>query len=154
MKLTGPDKFELTFDATAFQVIHPDGRRTFSGMAARVWPKLYVFAAGRQPVYVGITRRPMSARLRMGWNATGESGYHGYALRHHLRAASLFIWYADHDRGPASSRELETVEAEVAFLVRQDGQWPRFQTEIHFYRSDAAHRRLAARVVRAVAGAP
>lgn len=44
--------------------------------------------------------------------------------------------------------DLETVEAEVVFLIRQEyGQWPEHQTEIHFHRSSAEHRKLARMVV-------
>jgi hypothetical protein len=28
-----------------------------------------------------------------------------------------------------------TIEAEVVYLIRQAGQWPLFQTEIHFHES-------------------
>jgi len=44
-------------------------------------------------------------------------------------------------------RELETVEAEVAFLCRQQsGQWPAYQTEIHFYPSGPVHRKAASQI--------
>jgi hypothetical protein len=149
MTLSGPDRYELKLNARNYRVSRPDGATSFKGLAAKVWPKLYVFVAGHTPVYVGITRRPMSARLRVGWRATGKGGYYGYALRHHLRSASLWIWYANADR-ERTRRDLETTEAEVAYLVRRTGQWPRFQTEIHFYKSSADHRRIAANIVRVI----
>lgn len=153
MKLRGPDCFELQFDARKCRVLHPNGARTFSGKAAAIWPKLYIFAADQSAVYVGITRRPMSARLRAGWAATGRGGYHGYAMRHHRTSATLLVWYGDEDNGAQSTRYMETVEAEVAYLIRNDGQWPLFQTEIHFYQSNAEHRRHAKRIVEAVSRA-
>jgi hypothetical protein len=48
----------------------------------------------------------------MGFNATGENGYHGYAWRHNFREATL--------RTPTENaeRDIETVEAEIVFLAR------------------------------------
>ena len=154
MRLDGPERFELRFDADRYAVIHPDGARTFVGRAAKSWPKLYVAVAHERPIYVGITRQSIRARLRLGWAAKGSTGYYGYAWRHKLKVASLLVWYADADRGDESQRELETIEAEVVFAIRAAGQWPAFQTEIHFYESNAVHRRLARRVLDAVALAP
>jgi len=110
-------------------------------------PKLYIVARRGRPIYVGITNQPIRARLRLGWTADGTHGYYGYAFRHHLKAADLFVWFHPQVRGKAPIRDLETVEAEVAYLVRKRGQWPAFQTEIHFYPSRATHRRAAQSVV-------
>jgi hypothetical protein len=89
LKLEGPDRFELRFDAARCTVMHPDGARTFKGRAAQSWPKLYVAVADRKPIYVGVTRQSMRNRLRLGWEADGSTGYHGYAWRHQMKAASL-----------------------------------------------------------------
>jgi hypothetical protein len=35
----------------------------------------------------------------------------------------------------------------VVFLIRQGGQWPAHQTEIHFHPSDAVHREAAASIM-------
>ncbi len=41
-------------------------------------------------------------------------------------------------------KDIETVEAEVVFLIRQrTDQWPKYQTEIHFHQSNNAHRAAA-----------
>src|ERR1019366_1235004 len=104
MKLDGPDRFELRFTPTSCTVVHPNGVRTFHGRSAQSWPKLYVAVAERKPIYVGVTRQSLSKRLRLGWNADGASGYHGYAWRHKLTAASLMVWYADADRQAESQR--------------------------------------------------
>jgi hypothetical protein len=151
MKLDGPDRFGLQFDATKCAVVHPNGMKKFTGRAAASWPKLYVVVADRKPIYVGITRQSISGRLRLGWNSNGSSGYYGYAWRHRLTAASLFVWYADADHGGESQREMETIEAEIVFAIRAAGQWPAFQTEIHFYPSDETHRQLAADVLGVIA---
>ncbi|WP_208456081.1 hypothetical protein [Burkholderia ubonensis] len=42
--------------------------------------------------------------------------------------------------------DIETIEAEVVYLVRQAGQWPKFQTEIHFHPSSADHRQWASTI--------
>jgi hypothetical protein len=43
--------------------------------------------------------------------------------------------------------DIETVEAEVVFLIRSAGQWPLHQTEIHFHLSTQVHRDIAATVM-------
>jgi hypothetical protein len=43
--------------------------------------------------------------------------------------------------------EIETVEAEVVFLIRNADQWPLHQTEIHFHPSTQVHREAAAAVM-------
>jgi IS5 family transposase len=92
-------------------------------------------------------------RLYSGWNASGKNGYHGYAWRHTHTEADLYVWC--HENAPVgSSLDLETVEAEIAFLIRSAGQWPRSQTEIHFHPSEKEHRELAARIVKVCAKAP
>src|SRR5262249_45104738 len=108
-------------------------------------------------IHVGITRQPMRTRFRLGFTATGENGYHGYAWRHNFKEAVLDIWC--HEDAPLknSDRDMETVEAEVVFLARLAGQWPEGQTEIHFHLSTTEHRKncrnyLAKRDIRAVDG--
>ena len=149
--LEGPDTVELEFDSANCRVIHPNKAPTFTGRASKAWPKLYVAVFNNAPIYIGITRQRISARLKMGWTARGESGYHGYAWRRHLTRATLWVWYADADQGKVSQRELETIEAEIVYLIREAGQWPEFQTEIHFHQSTEAHRLEARRVLAALA---
>lgn len=147
MKLVGPERYELTFTPRRYTIATPSGDPRLSRLVQARRPKLYVVASGRRPVYVGITNQPIRARLRLGWSANGSHGYYGYAFRRHLRSASLFVWFHPSRRGRKAIRDLETIEAEVAYLIRKRGQWPEFQTEIHFYPSGAAHRRAARAVV-------
>ena len=65
-----------------------------------------------------------------------------------MTTATLWVWYADADRGGDSQRELETIEAEVVFAIRAAGQWPAFQTEIHFHPSNDDDRRIAKEIFR------
>lgn len=58
------------------------------------------------------------------------------------KAAILHVWCHD-DATDNACLDIETVEAEVVFLIRSAGQWPLFQTEIHFHESNEEHRRIA-----------
>jgi hypothetical protein len=144
MKISGPEHFKLTFDAKKCTA-------KFSGFANMRLPKLYVVVAKGEVIYVGITKRKMRERLYGGWNANGKNGYHGYAFRHTHTEADLYVWCHE-DAQESSSLDLETVEAEVAFLIRSDGQWPCGQTEIHFHPSGKEHRDLAASIMHHVHG--
>ncbi|MDO8804455.1 MAG: hypothetical protein Q7R35_08485 [Elusimicrobiota bacterium] len=106
--------------------------------------KLYTVSDADSLIYVGISQQPMAGRLNYGFKANGESGYHGYKWRDLKRQLRLTVWTAQKDGSPAQLRELETVEAEVAFLCRQrSGLWPVYQHEIHFYQSDECQRNAA-----------
>jgi hypothetical protein len=145
MKISGPEHFKLTFDPKKCTA-------KFSGLANTKRPKLYAVAVDGELIYVGITKSTMRARLYGGWNAKGKNGYHGYAFRHTHTEADLYIWCHE-DAVERSSLDLETVEAEVVFLVRKAGQWPRGQTEIHFHPSTKRHRELAFCIVQHVSKA-
>ncbi len=84
MRVTGPDRYRLTFDEKAFEVAP-----RFAGIAVSKKPKLYVFSVAKTPIYVGVTKQHMRNRLRFGWNAKGKGGYYGYLFRRHLTAADL-----------------------------------------------------------------
>jgi hypothetical protein len=148
MRINGPERYRLQFDSTDFQVTCAKGTSKFSGIAISKKPKLYIASVDEVPIYVGVTKQPIRNRLRFGWAANGRGGYYGYAWRHALSEAYLDIW--SHEDAPAdnSTLEIETIEAEVVFLIRSSGQWPRFQTEIHFHPSTSLHREAAASIVR------
>lgn len=139
-------RYKLSFDSSRFSVECPLGTDKFSGLATSGLPKLYIVSVDERPIYVGITRQPVRNRLRLGWSASGENGYHGYAWRHALSAADLDIWCHRDPPETDSCLDIETIEAEVVYLIRQAGQWPRFQTEIHFHPSDTDHRRWASTI--------
>ena len=88
----------------------------------------------------------MNSRLQFGAKAVGKGGYYGYAWRHDIPRVNLDIWC--HEDAPAENRalDMETVEAEVVYLIRSNGQWPKYQTEIHFHQSDPRHREAAAAI--------
>ena len=124
----------------------PRGTSRFSGIANSNKPKLYIASFDEKPFYVGWTKQRMKSRLDYGWKATGRGGYYGYKWRHQGETAYLDIWWDDDDP-QRKGLNIETIEAEVVFLIRQAGQWPAFQTEIHFHPSSAEHRHAAAEIL-------
>src|SRR5262245_12399632 len=120
MRLSGPDRYELTITPTSFVVRCPKGTPRFSGGATSGKPKLYVVSVKNIPIYVGITKQSMSTRLRLGRTAEGAHGYHGYAWRHHHESAVLDVWCHE-DSTDRDCLDVETVEAEVVFLIRCAG---------------------------------
>lgn len=92
-------------------------------------PKLYVVKQANEVYYVGITKQDIRKRLRAGFSAEGEHGYHGYKWKE-LDEADLLIWSF-----PGSqSEDVEAVEAELVYLIREKtGKWPKYQMEIHFH---------------------
>lgn len=147
MQIQGPENYKLSYTPSQFTVSCADGSNRFSGIAKSRAPKLYIASINGTPIYVGITKQPMQQRLRYGWTANGKSGYHGYAWRRNGAAAELSVW-AHSDAIDRNTREIETVEAEVVFLIRKrTGQWPAFQTEIHFYQSTDRHREIASQIL-------
>lgn len=141
MKLPKPQVFALQLRAASRYSVVLEGvsREGFSKPATLVCPKLYVVTQQRDIHYVGVTNRPMSARLNLGLKAKGKGGYHGYKWKMLTMPLCLTVWSFPDKRGKDFLRELETIEAEFAFLVRKEtGQWPRSQTEIHFYQATTA----------------
>jgi hypothetical protein len=147
MLISGPERYELAFDAASFAVKCEKGTPRFSGIATSRKPKLYIASVNDTPVYVGVTRQPIRNRLRFGWNAAGAGGYYGYAWRHALTEAFLDIWCHDDPPSDNPGLDIEIIEAEVVFLIRAAGQWPLYQTEIHFHPSSQDHRDIAARIM-------
>lgn len=146
MKLHTPQTYHLElFDDGPYRLFSDGAVCKFSKPAStKKHPKLYTLSAAGKLLYVGVASQPMSSRLSFGFRAKGKGGYHGYKwkkLRHKL---NLSIWTAELEGNITTLRDLETVEAEVAFLCRQQsGQWPEFQHEIHFYPSLDLHRDAA-----------
>jgi len=147
MDILDAERYMMKFDAAKYAVVCPKGTRKFSGLGTRRTPKLYVVGQDRWPIYVGVTQQRMSDRLRSGFAAKGAGGYHGYAWRHVHTAAWLDVWCLAGEPISPTQRDAETVEAEIVFRIRQAGQWPMHQTEIHFHPSNDEHRRIADRVM-------
>lgn len=148
MILDDPLDFDLVLTGGAYSLLQDSAPAKFRVPASkRGIAKLYTIASGRSLVYVGIAQQPMSARLSFGFRANGKSGYWGYKWKDLQGKFSLSVWTAQVDDIYVPLRELETVEAEVAYLCRHEsGQWPSHQHEIHFYPSGDAHREAASRI--------
>ena len=148
MKLDGPDRYYLVVPKGRFSIKKALGEHRLSHRAAGQSPKLYVVHDHGCPIYVGITKQPIAARLRFGWSADGKHGYHGYAWRHAFESVGFDVWYQSLAASGGRLNDLETIEAEVVYLLRRRyRQWPEFQTEIHFHHSTASHRKIARQVV-------
>lgn len=142
MKLGDPQLYYVQFHAHGrYRAdLGDSSRRGFQTPATLVCPKIYVVTESRGIHYVGITNRPMAARLNFGLRATGAHGYYGYRFRKIRRPLRLYVWSFPKTRGKMFLRQLETVEAEFAFLTRKrTGKWPISQTEIHFFQATPAH---------------
>jgi hypothetical protein len=152
MKFEGPIRYRIAVvrngSKESFQIADTNGKSKFAFPATSRIPKIYVVTAKRKrlPIYVGITKQSMSTRLRLGC-ATGEAGYYGYAWRHHYDEVALDLWCQTEPAEEVSLKDAEIIEAELVFLIRQEGQWPEHQTEIHFHPSQYRHRRIAADIL-------
>lgn len=167
MDLQPPIRYHITFNPDQIiEVIGPEGQGNFVAPVANPGTKFYVVLDGEVPIYVGATNQPIRSRLRAGFQANGNNGYRGYLWRHFLAEADIDVWLAtvtDVDvesmvNDPIAQLPLadharvlyviiETVEAEVALLIRQEyDQWPRFQSEIHFHQTSDVLRQAAEQI--------
>jgi hypothetical protein len=90
----------------------------------------------------------MRTRLRLGCTADGKGGYYGYAWRKVHPEVALDVWCDTDPEQERSLSNVETIEAEIVFLIRQKtGKWPSYQTEIHFHLSRPHHRKIAEAIV-------
>ncbi len=149
MVLNQPQDYTIELlDGGSYRLRTPTGVCTFSKPATvRGLAKLYTLSGAEGLLYVGIAKQPMSSRLNFGFKASGKGGYHGYKWKGLKQRMVLSVWTVSVDGKPAPLREMETVEAEVAFCCRErSGQWPAYQHEIHFYPSSPAHRAAAQQI--------
>lgn len=141
-------RYKINFNSSSFSIECPLGTARFSGLATSSLPKLYTICVDDHPspIYVGMTKQPIRNRLRLGWSANGNNGYHGYAWRGHFASATLDLWCHTDPSPNRDCVDMETIEAELVYLIRRAGQWPLFQTEIHFHPSSELHRSVAASI--------
>ena len=121
LQLAGPQEFTIQFRDEGSYLLQSAGIPCkFQAPASiRGIAKLHTLSSGPILVYVGIAGQPMSARLGYGFRANGKGGYHGYKWKGLSHALKLTVWTASTPTRQAPLRELETVEAEVAFLCRR-----------------------------------
>ena len=141
MQVSKPIRYRITFDSQKItSKSGPKGEATFVSPVTKPGPKLYVILDNHEPVYVGATIRPIGECLGSGFRSK-----YRYEWRL-LQCAYVDIWRLkgvdDND-----TRAMETVEAEVVFLIRETRkQWPKYQTEIHFHQSQDSHRKIAMKI--------
>jgi hypothetical protein len=137
-----------------YQLIVNDGQitkdRNFEAPTTMAGQKIYVISQNRSILYVGITKQSIANRFRAGQNAHTNpiNGYYGYRWLNENRNLTLSIYVADQNEISNDDQFVETVEAEIAYLIRNiDGQWPEDQTEIHFHQSSEIHRCASLKIV-------
>src|SRR5437868_1989196 len=111
MNVIGPERFTLNVIENGSIVRCSRGLSRFSGIATSKRPKIYIASLNGMPIYIGQTTQSMGTRIRMGWSANGQNGYHGYAWRRQLGIVHLDIW--EHQDAPSTNvenrgREMET----------------------------------------------
>ncbi len=146
LRLAPPQQYTVQlYDGGGYSLRWDGARCKFSAPAStRGTAKLYTISRNRKLVYLGIAEQPMSSRLSYGFKANGKGGYHGYKWKILRDPLELSVWTASGAETDATLRELQTVEAEVAFLCRQQsGQWPEYQHDIHLYPSSERYRTAA-----------
>ena len=149
MILTGPHQYRLIIQPGGGRYEHDPalGHAHFVAPVTTRSPKLYIVSAGAAPIYVGQTVQSLRARMRLGFSADGLGGYYGYSWRHQHPSVDLRIWLLEDAPEETELIDLQTIEAELVYLLRHRlGQWPSYQTEIHFYPSEPIHRNLAEQV--------
>lgn len=120
-------------------------------------PKLYVFTTleTNEVLYVGQTKRSISARLRAGFAPSStrrSNGYAGYQFRE-LGTAHMHVFMDEEwlQHSDATISQVELIEAELCFLIRQQtGKWPSYQNEIHFGPHTKAHSSWAKQIFEAI----
>jgi len=127
------NRYEIKVSKTDYKCILVNGKTTDHFITPDTKTgvqKLYVLKSGNDIYYVGVTSLSMSSRLRSGYRAKGEQGYHGYKWIGKISRAELLVWcFTESDRSPA-----EAIEGELVYLVRnRTGKWPTYQMEIHFH---------------------
>ena len=174
MKLKGPTTYQVCIDDKGdgnnskriVSVKDADGKET-TFCTEKGLLKLYVVSTKGKPIYVGRTKQPFRTRLNYGLKANGKKGYSGYLWRDYFKQVTIDIWnmtlgnedFESMKDDPSIKRAkggneikkgilVETVEAEVVLLIRQIyGQWPKYQSEIHFHQSQSTHIEEAKKII-------
>ncbi|MGB5104321.1 MAG: hypothetical protein WBO04_13540, partial [Steroidobacteraceae bacterium] len=113
MKILSRTRYTITVQRNrSYFVAAPNGKKRFVKPDTRPGQKLYLVGLAGKLHYVGITNRPMSARISMGLKAKGKNGYHGYAWKSIRKPMTLdVITWSD---GKTIRKDIEAIEAEVA----------------------------------------
>lgn len=118
--------------------------------------KIYILKLGTDIIYIGITKSKLSNRFRYGLAAIGANGYHGYkwkelASKGESSDIDLFVYLFKNNE---KNENIEAIEGEIAYLVRnKKGDWPKYQTEIHFHPKSAKEVKIAEKIYNQVSTA-
>ena len=115
MGTTVPRVYEVSVvKGSVVGVLSRDGGSGFLAIDRKAGGKLYVLAAQRVIVYVGVTTQPMARRLRQGRAGPTRNGYHGYKWLAGSRTLDLSIWSAP-----------KVVARPMAEYLQNSSNWPR-----------------------------
>lgn len=136
------NKYRIKISDSKFKCIEANGEKG-SGF---VYPdisdklsKLYIIKRSEEIYYVGITTQNIRERLRQGFSAQGEHGYHGYKWKNEDEVEVLVWCFPD-----SSPKHVEAIEAELVYFIREKtGNWPKYQMEIHFHRASESEKQVA-----------
>ncbi len=142
MKADSFNKYRIKIADSKFRCIETNGEPAQQFLVPDVsdnLPKLYIVKHDKDIYYVGITRQDIRKRLRQGFSAQGEHGYHGYKWKDQ-DTVEILIWSF-----PDSTQEhVEAIEAELVYFIREKtGKWPKYQMEIHFHRASESEMQIA-----------
>ena len=134
--------YKIKITGSKFQCIEANGEKGTKFLrpdSLNKLPKLYVVKNGKEFYYVGITTQNIKERLRQGFNAKGEHGYHGYKWQNQ-DSVELLVWSF-----PDNTKDyVEAIEAELVYFIREKtGDWPKYQMEIHFHGASEEQKRIA-----------
>jgi hypothetical protein len=127
------NRYEVKISKTDYKCVSVNGKITDHFITPDTKAgiqKLYVLKNSKELYYVGVTSLSMSARLRIGYRAKGQHGYHGYKWIGKISKAELLVWCFTKGHWCRA----EAIEGELVYLVRnRTGKWPKYQMEIHFH---------------------
>jgi hypothetical protein len=149
MNYSGPYRHKLILAGSeenrAIAAILKDGKQVHfsSPLTKNKVPKIYVIKIDGEVVYIGFTSQSVTSRLNYGLKANGKNGYYGYQWRNKTDEVELLVFVFDKlltgnkDLDKKDREFVEAIEAELVYQFRsQNGEWPKYQNEIHFNNSD------------------
>jgi len=136
------NKYKIRIADSKFKCIEANGEQgkgfVYPDISDKL-SKLYIIKRSEEIYYVGITTQDIRKRLRQGFSAQGEHGYHGYKWKAQ-DTADVLIWCFS----GSPPEYVEAIEAELVYFIREKtGNWPKYQMEIHFHRASESEKQVA-----------
>jgi hypothetical protein len=149
MNYSGPYRHKLILAGSeenrAIAAILKDGKQVHfsSPLTKNKGPKIYVIKIDGEVVYIGYTSQSINSRLKSGLKAKGKNGYYGYKWKNETDEVELLVFVFERTLSGDTKNDkpiiafVEAIEAELVYKFRsQNGEWPKYQNEIHFNNSD------------------